>query len=117
MAFDKRNTEDFDKEDRQDLVARLMGAQALGHFLFKAYDALKNYGVDFKELKEWARAVEVWDEARKLKPHAAQWSILNSITTLENGLKAAIRRTQFRLQNGGLRVIGKDDTEKEREDA
>ncbi len=90
---------DYVKEDRQDLVARLMGAQALGNFLLRAYDALKNYGVDFKSLPEWERCIAIWDEAAKLKPHAAQWSIVNSILTLENGLKAAIRRKQFKLHN------------------
>lgn len=88
-------------EDRKDLVARLMGAQMLGQFMFRAYDALKNYGVDFKALPEWTKAVAEWDEARKLKAHAAQWKIGNSIQLLEHGLKAAVRRKQFRLQNGG----------------
>lgn len=89
---------DYVKEDRQDLVARLMGAQAMGHFLLNAYSALKSYGVDFMKLPEWQDQTEL-EEAAKLKPHAAQWKVLNYMTRLENALRAAIRRRQFKVHD------------------
>ncbi|WP_269929960.1 hypothetical protein [Aminobacter sp. HY435] len=89
---------DFVKEDRQDLVARLMGAQAMGHFLLNAYSALRSYGVDFMKLPEWQDQKEL-EDAAKLKPHAAQWKVLNYTTRLENALKAAIRRKQFKVHD------------------
>lgn len=86
-------------EDRQDLVSRLMSAQALDQFLFSAYDALKHYGVDFKSLPEWEWAVGEWQEARRLKPHRAQEKIIASIMRLDHALKAAVKRKQFKLLN------------------
>lgn len=94
-----KDEKDYVSEDRQDLVARLMGAQALGNFLLRAFDALLNYGVNFKKLTEWTEAQAEWDEAAKLKPHRAQERIIHSILKLESGLRAAVRRKQFSLLN------------------
>lgn len=90
---------DYVKEDREDLVARLTSAQAFGNFLLKAYDALLHYGINYKLLPEWVNGNATLDDARKLKPHAAQWTIINWIVTMENALKAAIRRKQFVLHD------------------
>lgn len=87
----------YNKADRQDLVARLMHAQAFGHFLLSAYNALRSYGVDFMKLKEWQDQSDL-DKAARLVPHAAQPIIVGYFVRLENALKAAIRRKQFRLQ-------------------
>lgn len=87
---------DYVKEDRQDLVARLMGAQAMAQFLLRAYTAFRSYGVDFMHLPEWKDTTAL-DEARKLKPHVAQGKIMAYFTRLENALSAAIRRKQFKL--------------------
>lgn len=86
------------REDRQDLVARMMGAQALAQFLMKAYTALRSYGVDYMVLPEWSDQTEL-DEAQRLKPHAAQGRIIAYFQRLENALSAAIRRKQFKLLN------------------
>lgn len=87
---------DYVKADRQDLVARLMSAQAMGHFLLYAYDMLRSYGVDFKKLPEWNDQTEL-EEAAKLKPHAGLPRNIGWIQRLENALRAAVRRKQFKL--------------------
>lgn len=87
---------DLVKEDRLDLVARLMNARVMGTFLLKAYHALRSYGVDFMKLPEWLDQTEL-EEANRLKPHAAQWKVINYFTKLENALRAAIRRKQFKV--------------------
>lgn len=97
---------EYRNEDRQDLVARLMAAQTLDRFLFRAYDALRNYSVDFKAMPEWDKAVEDFEAARKLKPHRAQEAIIAALMVLDHALTAAIRRKQFRLQ--GVKPL-KDD--------
>lgn len=91
----------YEGEQRADLVARLQGAQAFGNFLLKAFNAFRTYGVDFMTLPEWTEGSQELEDARKLKPVAASWKIVNYIVRLDNALKAAIRRKQFRLQNGG----------------
>lgn len=90
---------DLNKEDRQDLIARIMSAQAMGRFLLSGYHALRSYGVDFMKLPEWLDQSPL-EEAARLKPHAAQWAILNYFTRLENALKAAIRRKGFKVHLG-----------------
>ncbi len=89
---------DYRVEDRQDLIARLMQAQALNVFLLKAYAAAANWGVNFKGLKEWQDQSEL-DDVHKLKPHQAQQKIINYMSRLDSALDAAIRRAQFKLHN------------------
>lgn len=91
-----KDEEDYSKADRQDLVARLMHAQIFGQFLLKGYQALRSYGVDFMRLPEWQDQTEL-EEAAKLKPHAAQSRIVAYFVRLENALRAAIRRKQFKV--------------------
>jgi hypothetical protein len=90
---------DYAKQDRQDLVARLMSAQAAVQFLLRAYHAFRSYGVDFMKLPEWN--MEALRDAHKLKPHQAQPRVIAFWTRLENALSAAIRRKQFKLHNLG----------------
>lgn len=89
---------DYVKEDRADLVSRLLTHQMFSQFFLRAYDAFRNYGVDFKKLPEWLDQSDL-DKARKLKPNRAQELIVGYLTRLNNGLTAAIRRKQFRLLN------------------
>ena len=98
--MDLKDESDYEKEDRHDLVSRLMACQALAQFFLKAYDALLHYGVNFKTLPEWKDQRDL-DAARKLKPNAAKTVIIGYFGRLESALSAAVRRTQFRLQNGG----------------
>lgn len=91
---------DLIQEEKQDLLARLMGAQAMGRFLLRAYHAFKNYSVDFLTLPEWLNNEQL-DRARKMRPHAAQHHIIDYFMKLENALTAAIRRKQFSLHKGG----------------
>ncbi len=98
---------DYVKEDREDLLARLMGAQSLAQFLLKAYSALQSYGVDFKKLPEWKDQQEL-EDARRLKPHASQGKIIGYFERLESGLRASIRRAQMKLHIGGKKDT-KDD--------
>jgi len=87
---------DYLQQDRQDLIARLMGAQALNQFLLRAYSALRSYGVDFMKLPEWQDQRDI-DHARTLKPRAGQELIIAYMAKLENALSAAIRRSQLKL--------------------
>jgi len=91
-----QDEEDYAKADRQDLVARLMHAQAFGQFVLKAYNALRSYGVDFMKLPEWQDQTEL-EEAARLKPHAAQPKIIDYFVRLDHALRAAIRRKQFKV--------------------
>lgn len=85
-------------EERADLIARIMGAQALNQFLMRAYSVMRSYEVDFMELPEWKDQSTI-DKALKLKPRAAQELIIAYISRLENALSAAVRRKQFRLHH------------------
>lgn len=87
---------DYEREDKQDLTARLMGAQMLSQFLMRAYTILRSYGVDFMKLPEWTNQNEL-DEAMKLKPHAAQHKIGHYFQKLNNALTAAVRRASFKV--------------------
>ena len=91
---------DYVTQERQDLVSRLMGAQALSQFLLRAFDAMVAYGVNFKDLPEWKDQSDL-DVARSLKATAAQGLIMTYMARLEHGLTAAIRRKQLCLQNKG----------------
>lgn len=90
-----KDEEDYVREDRQDLVARLMQAQAFAQFLLRAYNALRSYGVDSMNLPEW-KDQKALEEAARMKPHAAQGRIIAYFQRLENALSAAIRRKQFK---------------------
>lgn len=89
---------DYVKEDRADLVARLMAAQEMGKFLLRGYDALLHYGVNFKNLPEW-KDQSALDEAARLKPHRGQEAIVHYFQRLTHALSAAVRRKQFRVVN------------------
>lgn len=87
---------DYANADRQDLVARLMSAQALGQFLVKGYNAFRNYGVDFMSLREW-KDTRLLEEAAKRKAHQAQELIVRYFGLLNSALDAAIARTKVRV--------------------
>lgn len=89
-----------EKEDREDLHARLLGAQALGHFLLRAYEAYRTHRVDFMALPEWSNKTML-EEAKTLRPHHAQSKIVLWFERLENALTAALRRKSMRLLHGG----------------
>lgn len=89
---------DYVTQERQDLVSRLMGAQALSLFLLRAFDAFVAYGVNFKSLPEWQDQTDL-DTARTLKATAAQGLIMTYMARLEHALAAAVRRRQMVLQN------------------
>lgn len=92
--------EHYMKEAKEDLVVRLLHAQLMGHFLLFAYDTLRSYSVNFKDLPEW-KDMKTLDDARRLKPQAAHALVTGWFEKLENALRAAIRRKQFRDVNKG----------------
>ena len=96
MSDNLKDELNYVKEDRADLVARLMAAQEMGRFLLRGYQMLKSYGVDFMSLPEWTDQADL-DEARKLKPHRAQEKIIGYFQRLNHALSAAVRRKQFRV--------------------
>lgn len=100
MSLQTEDTTNYDhmKLEKEDLVARLMGARLLAQFILKGYAAKVNYDVDFQKLPEW-QDVQDLEETYKLRPHAAQWKIAAWIGRLDRALDAAIRRRQFQLQN------------------
>jgi NAD(P)H-nitrite reductase large subunit len=100
-----KDEQNYVKEDRADLVARVMAAQEMARFLLKGYSMLRSYGVDFMKLPEWIDQSDL-DEARKLKPHRAQEKIIAYFQRLNHALSAAVRRKQFR-------VIEKDPSDAE----
>lgn len=99
MADDKTIT-DYVVEDREDLVARCEAAQRFARFLMEAYDARQAYGVDFKTLEEWADRSPL-EDARKLRPHAAQMKIAAYFEGLTSSLRAAVQRKKLTLVRGG----------------
>lgn len=88
---------DHMKLEKEDLVARLMGAQMLARFILRGYSAKVSYDVDFQKLPEWQDMAGL-EETYKLRPYAAQWKIAAWIGRLDRALDAAIRRRQFQLQ-------------------
>jgi hypothetical protein len=89
---------DHMKLEKEDLVARLMGAQMFARFILKGYSAKVSYDVDFMKLPEWQHMEEL-EETYKLRPYAAQWKIAAWIGRLDRALDAAIRRRQMYLQS------------------
>ncbi|MDG4856412.1 hypothetical protein [Mesorhizobium sp. WSM4982] len=87
---------DYIKLEKEDLVARLMGAQMLTRFVLRGYSAQVSYGVNFMDLPEW-KDMAALEEAYKLRPYAAQWKVVAWMERLDNALSAAIRRKQFKL--------------------
>lgn len=89
---------DHTKLEKEDLVARLMGAQMLARFILRGYSAKVSYDVDFMKLPEWQNMQDL-EETYKLRPYAAQWKIAAWIGRLDRALDAAIRRRQMQLQS------------------
>ena len=87
---------DYVKASREDLVARLMNAQALSSFQFRAYDALQSHGVNYKDLAEW-KDMEPLTMASKLRPHQGGPLVIQWLERLEHALTAAVRRKRFTL--------------------
>lgn len=75
---------------------RLTLAQAWIDFYQYAYDALRAYGVDFKRLNEFHK-VGLIEEARELPITQARAKIITYIGELRNGVRAAIRRKNFKV--------------------
>lgn len=97
MSLQESDSIDHMRLEKEDLVARLMGAQMFARFILKGYSARVSYDVDFMKLPEW-QDMQGLEETYKLRPYAAQWKVAAWIGRLDRALDAAIRRRQFQLQ-------------------
>jgi hypothetical protein len=93
-----KDEQDYLKETSGDLRARLMAYQTFSKVLLTAYDALLNWGVNFKSLPEWQDMGDL-DEAVKLKPDKGAEKTTGWLIRLEHAIQAAVRRKQFSLTN------------------
>lgn len=84
------------KASKEDLISRVMMFQMYGQVMNAAYDALRSHGVDYRKLPEYSD-ITLLDEARKLKPTAAQEKVIAYLMRLENAIKAAIRRKSLKV--------------------
>lgn len=98
--MDLKDQQDYEKEDRRNLVLRLLRAQVWADFMGRAYDALLSFGVNFKNLPEY-QDTDMLDHADELQPEQGQAVIVEWITRLKHSLEAMVRRKQLVLHKGG----------------
>lgn len=96
------NELDYEKANREDIVARLMAAQSFAQLLLKAFDALVTFGVNFKTLPEWSDMTTL-ERAAKMRPVTGTPLIIGWFSKLDSALDAAVRRKQFRLMSSNPR--------------
>lgn len=75
---------------------RLTLAQAWINLYQYAYDALLHYGVNFRALKEFANT-GVLEDAMKLPITGARNMIVEYLGKLQNAIRAAVNRKQFKV--------------------
>ena len=84
------------REQVEEQGIRLTLAQAWQGLMLKAYDALLNYGVNYRSLPEYEQD-QTLDESMDLPISKARNNIIGWLGRLENAISAAVRRKTFRL--------------------
>lgn len=87
--------QDGDITELLTLRVRMAGAQAFGHLMLKAYNALLHHDIHFMELPAY-RDMTLLDEAIDLEPYRGQERTLEWIRRVEHEIDAAIRRKGMR---------------------
>lgn len=78
------------------LQLRLTMVQAFAQMLGKAYDALLNWGINYRNLPEFADYEEVAEKVNTLPIERGRALFVTWVGKVEGAIAAAIRRKQFR---------------------